>query len=1553
MVPPSSSPAAPHPSPSSRSIPIPTARNLKRPANEAALSPESPKLSPHVPRTPTGRGFQEFGPNLDRNGAGRRSAKQNVMVIDDVNGVDGSVDRNGKRSSPRLRGCESDRLPAYELNGVEHALTSGLANGVDMTSTASVNKPVTSSPSSYQAQEPLRRAVQAFTRTKEEGPCYLVDGNWLRVWNQYVTDGMVHPGPIKTASLVEPGTTGDLRPDLKEGTDFFVVPAAVWQELVALYGLAPGHVELQEMTFLDPATSKWRLEIYRPQLDVVALESATKSGSAKLRFSRGHTVRQMHDKICTYFQLNLEEFQLCAINKDGERTPLDDGDKTFAELNLEEADRLMVVPRSGDVDQSPKASTNRETVAPPGNDRSEPIPADASDALAAERKAAKRERALRKQRGEDDSDGESELPSRAQLMLDFQPTPTEDEPLVRKSGGYTSSYSRSASSYRNELPFGATGLLNLGNTCYMNSALQCLSNTPPLTKYFLKEQWKVELNPENPLGMKGQVAAAYAELITQLWRPDDARNSSYAPRPFKSTIGKFNSMFAGYSQQDSQELLGFLVDGLHEDLNRIKKKPYIEAPNMDGHPDAEIAAKAWEIYCMRNDSVIVDLFQGQYKSRVECMECGQLSVTFDPYMFLSVPIPDHREICLKVFAVSKAVPSAMAEPPKPLWITLPRDSHVEALVKLVAKRMGWPVKPEMSPVMFEQHENKFFKIFEMDEPVSSIAENDDVWIIEASEPDWDLFNTPPELRTPDNISYYPVMYEIRQPHRAPPLVPLMITLPKDNIGRPPFWNPHSESLARDRAAARVYRVIAQAFRRFAHQPLFTKNPELRSVVSVYRECMEVKRRLSDSSHASRYSNMDELTAAETLEADAFERMPVSFNDTGADCQPIADMFAVECYYCDDVRDLKDYYTRGWMDSRRSHCTFYDHENYITEEEGLVLPDEPFPPEDGNAHVLRHPGSDPPSPSSSPMPPDQDDNAELPDALPTSVRDHRRQQDRVRYDEQSSFRLPDGVVFTMNWFNVRYFNHLALDPSTFRVPEACDEESLRVRDAFLAKQHGPKEKLTLQDCLDEYRKEEMLGDDNNWYCPKCKEHRPTKKKLDIWTVPEILVFHLKRFSSAGRGYGYRSMMGDKIDSLVDAPIHGLDLTDVVVGKRPARKWHSNDSIRSGTSAPCPDTSDLADVPAPDNEGTEPQMADVQSRTGLPESDTMSVDGVDAPSGREPNGAESGDSDDDSLVYDLFAVSNHFGGLGGGHYTAYAKNCLDDQWYNFDDSHVSKTDEASIMTPAAYFLFYRRRSKHSKTDLVAVLEKIKAQMAQKAAADAAAALLRPTLTATVKNSTSFLSTGPSGPSLSQPGTRSSRPSGLASASPNGTSADTTQNNSFNASPTGSGATSDDEMDNAGSGREGRRAGTRNFGPSLPLDQPSRLGLGRDSPVSAGWNFGWSAYPAEPRGTPEWGVPDFGSENDTDGPTHVLDLPEPQDTEVHAVNLDLELVQPPTSPSLSTKDIYLPPNRNITDAVSMINLDARTATPPPSVTDLPPSNALPRLPPSPANTTPDGDT
>ncbi|XP_061538525.1 ubiquitin carboxyl-terminal hydrolase 32 isoform X5 [Phycodurus eques] len=135
---------------------------------------------------------------------------------------------------------------------------------------------------------------------------------------------------------------------------------------------------------------------------------------------------------------------------------------------------------------------------------------------------------------------------------------------------------------------GATGLSNLGNTCFMNSSIQCVSNTRPLTDYFITGGHFYELNRSNPIGMQGHMAKCYGDLVMELW---SGTQKNVAPLKLRWTIAKYAPRFNGFQQQDSQELLAFLLDGLHEDLNRVHEKPYVELKDSDGRPDWEVASE--------------------------------------------------------------------------------------------------------------------------------------------------------------------------------------------------------------------------------------------------------------------------------------------------------------------------------------------------------------------------------------------------------------------------------------------------------------------------------------------------------------------------------------------------------------------------------------------------------------------------------------------------------------------------------------------------------------------------------------------------------------------------------------------------------------------------------------------------------------------------------------------------------------------------------------------------------------------------------------------------
>ncbi|XP_023512827.1 ubiquitin carboxyl-terminal hydrolase 8-like [Cucurbita pepo subsp. pepo] len=255
---------------------------------------------------------------------------------------------------------------------------------------------------------------------------------------------------------------------------------------------------------------------------------------------------------------------------------------------------------------------------------------------------------------------------------------------------------------------GLTGLQNLGNTCFMNSALQCLVHTPKLVDYFLGDYGR-EINHDNPLGMNGEIALAFGDMLRKLWAPGA---SPVAPRTFKSKLARFAPQFSGFNQHDSQELLAFLLDGLHEDLNRVKKKPYVEVKDGDGRPDNEVADEYWQNHLARNDSIIVDVCQGQYKSTLVCPICKKVSTTFDPFMYLSLPLPSTttRTMTLTVVSTDGSTPA-------PHTITVPKSGKWEDLIKALS--ISCSLKADETLLVAEVYNNSILRYLE--EPADSLS----------------------------------------------------------------------------------------------------------------------------------------------------------------------------------------------------------------------------------------------------------------------------------------------------------------------------------------------------------------------------------------------------------------------------------------------------------------------------------------------------------------------------------------------------------------------------------------------------------------------------------------------------------------------------------------------------------------------------------------------------------------------------------------------------------------------------------------------------------------
>ena len=233
---------------------------------------------------------------------------------------------------------------------------------------------------------------------------------------------------------------------------------------------------------------------------------------------------------------------------------------------------------------------------------------------------------------------------------------------------------------------GKVGFHNLGNTCFMNSALQCLSHATPLTRHFLSNGFLRDLNIHNPLGTGGKLAHAYNQVMREVWM---AGPPAMSPTTLKRAIAIFAPRFVGCSQHDAQEFLAYLLDGLHEDLNRIREAPYVELPDVNENCDMAIAgADAWNAHQRRNDSLVMSTFYGQFKSTCVCPQCKCVSVSFDAFNHLSLEIPQtlsNRFIPILLF--SKA-----GTPPARWMVEVRRGSFVADLRQALSDLCGIPTE---------------------------------------------------------------------------------------------------------------------------------------------------------------------------------------------------------------------------------------------------------------------------------------------------------------------------------------------------------------------------------------------------------------------------------------------------------------------------------------------------------------------------------------------------------------------------------------------------------------------------------------------------------------------------------------------------------------------------------------------------------------------------------------------------------------------------------------------------------------------------------------------
>ena len=178
------------------------------------------------------------------------------------------------------------------------------------------------------------------------------------------------------------------------------------------------------------------------------------------------------------------------------------------------------------------------------------------------------------------------------------------------------------------------GLRNIGNTCYLNAGLQCLFHTKPLFTYTNSFSYLSDLRSDYSTNLFSEFAG-----LIQHCQNESTPASTYN---FKSALSQYASQFFSNIQQDCQEFLSFLLDGLHEDVN-VKPSSDIKGiiPEVKEKNDEELKEIYWENFKINNNSIIIDTMHGQLKSELKCPNCKQATLSYDPFLMISLPIPDN------------------------------------------------------------------------------------------------------------------------------------------------------------------------------------------------------------------------------------------------------------------------------------------------------------------------------------------------------------------------------------------------------------------------------------------------------------------------------------------------------------------------------------------------------------------------------------------------------------------------------------------------------------------------------------------------------------------------------------------------------------------------------------------------------------------------------------------------------------------------------------------------------------------------------------------------
>lgn len=801
----------------------------------------------------------------------------------------------------------------------------------------------------------------------------------------------------------------------------------------------------------------------------------------------------------------------------------------------------------------------------------------------------------------------------------------------------------------------------------MNSSIQCLAHTSPLRTYFLSGEYARDLNKDNPLGTGGELATQFANLMGDMWGVATKRRSLHGvasansssgavyPRSFKHCLGKHAEQFIGYDQHDSQEVATYLLDKLHEDTNRVTQKPYVEIPEQGEDESDDVAAdKAWKLHQKREDSRVLENFMGQIKSRLECCKegCNRVSTTYDPFMFLSVPIPGSNDRTLSV----TFVPLDPTKRMRSMSLTVSKSALVSGLLKkmneeLVEKGVISEPIPREDLAAADVWNHEIFGWLQQSTDVDRIRDNDNTFVYQLQT----LAEVQEQSKEVEEMKIIPVdvfgrakrkrrytldidtmtmlnreddWQKSLEKYVQSPMMLLSLFNPKrgSNEERINFYKKletfidlclkeieeeestgtkrprDGQAKATDGDVPNMEEPLQGLLDRCDAFPSF-KGVRSRQDVAILEVCVNQLR-----AYTLKLLKVKKVSYKDGVLVQVIMRNPKPGSKSDQFVHPLVlriparmTVFAFREYLASNLsRSIGTDGSQSAGSAEPSSLSSGRHseEPLFGSTAVVALRQVALSYDRKSGHGTR------PSTTTTyqmGMISRSDETSE--NRSQTSIAIHTDEAEKELVAETVG---PNGSIYVdlpqerRGWF----FDASEFDRTEPLVPPASgtqpDDKGEKV--------------ITVMDCIEKYCQKEQLEETEMWYCNRCQDHVRAWKQFHIYRTPPILIIHLKRFH-----YSASTHRRNKITSLIDFPLQGLDLTHL------ASHYE---------------------------EGQTP-------------------------------------------IYDCYAVSNHYGSLGGGHYTAYT---LDDNgtWLHYDDSVVSEATK--VITEAAYVLYYRRRDVKVGEDLI---------------------------------------------------------------------------------------------------------------------------------------------------------------------------------------------------------------------------------------------------------------